>query len=101
MRLLIPFTPHLAFECLSLLGEKKFDTWPEVDETALGKSIKIKMPVQINGKTRDILEVEKDLSEESIIKIVIKSPKIKKYTENKKILRTIFVKNKIVNYIIK
>ena len=59
------------------------------------------MPVQIDGKTRDIIDVEKDLSENEILELAIKSPKIKKYTLNKKILRTIFVKNKIVNYIIK
>ena len=101
MKLLIPFTPHLALECLSLLGEKNFDSWPKTDENLVSSAIKIKMPVQINGKTRDILEVEKDLSEQSILKIVLKSTKIKKYTENKEIFRTIFVKNKIVNYIIK
>ena len=101
MRLLIPFTPHLAFECLSLLGEKNFESWPRTDENLVSSEIKIKMPIQINGKTRDILEVKKDLSEQSILKIVLKSTKIKKYTENKEIFRTIFVKNKIVNYIIK
>ena len=101
MRLLIPFTPHLAFECLSLLGEKNFESWPRTDENLVSSEIKIKMPIQINGKTRDILEVKKDLSEQSILKIVLKSTKIKKYTENKEIFRTIFVKNKIFNYIIK
>ena len=49
----------------------------------------------------DVLDIKKDLSEKELLEIVTKSAKIKKYTENKKILRTIFVKNKIVNYIIK
>ncbi len=101
MKLLIPFAPHLAHECLSTLGVKTFDKWPTINETLITKDEKIKMPVQINGKTRDILDIKKDLSEKELLKIVTKSIKIKKYTENKKILRTIFVKNKIVNYIIK
>ena len=101
MKLLIPFAPHLAHECLSTLGVKTFDKWPTINETLITKDEKIKMPVQINGKTRDILDIKKDLSEKELLEIVTKSIKIKKYTENKKILRTIFVKNKIVNYIIK
>ena len=101
MKLFIPFTPHLAHECLSALGEKNFEKWPDINQSLIEKDIRIKMPVQIDGKTRDIIDVEKDLSENEILKLAIKSPKIKKYTSNKKILRTIFVKNKIVNYIIK
>ena len=101
MKLLIPFTPHLAHECLSALGEKDFEKWPKINESLIEKDIKIKMPIQINGKTRDILDVKKDLSEDEIFELVVKSSKVKKYMENKKIFRTIFVKNKIVNYIIK
>ena len=101
MKLFIPFTPHLAHECLSALGEKNFERWPDINQSLIEKDIRIKMPVQIDGKTRDIIDVEKDLSENEILELAIKSPKIKKYTSNKKILRTIFVKNKIVNYIIK
>jgi len=101
MKLFIPFTPHLAHECLSALGEKNFEKWPDINQSLIQKDIRIKMPVQIDGKTRDIIDVEKDLSENEILELAIKSPKIKKYTLNKKILRTIFVKNKIVNYIIK
>ena len=101
MKLFIPFTPHLAHECLSALGEKNFEKWPDINQSLIEKDIRIKMPVQIDGKTRDIIDVEKDLSENEILELAIKSPKIKKYTLNKKILRTIFVKNKIVNYIIK
>ena len=101
MKLLIPFAPHFAHECLSTHGEKSFDKWPIVDETLITVDEKIKMPVQINGKTREILDIKKDLSEEEFLVVVLKSPKIKKYLENKKVLRTIFVKNKIVNYIIK
>ena len=58
------------------------------------------MVVQINGKTREVLSVNKDLDERSITSLTKVSEKIKKYLSNKKIKKTIFVKNKIINYII-
>ena len=61
----------------------------------------MKLAVQINGKTRDIIEIKKDTIAEDIMKIVSDKSKAKKYIANKKIFKTIFVKNKIVNYIIK
>ena len=39
--------------------------------------------------------------EKEINQIVVKESKAKKYKENKKIIKTIFVKNKIINYIVK
>ena len=57
--------------------------------------------MQINGKTRDILLLERDLVEKEIYKIIIKNSKAKKYIDGVKILKTIFIKNKIINYIIK
>ena len=58
------------------------------------------MVIQINGKTRDVISVKKDEDEAEIKKISTNSVKIKKYIIDKKISRTIFVKNKIINYII-
>ena len=60
----------------------------------------IKVAIQVNGKTRDIIKIEKDNSEQEIHKEIMKDSKAKKYIENKKIRKTIFVKNKIINYII-
>ena len=63
-------------------------------------NVKINMVIQINGKTRDVISVKKDEDEAEIKKISTNSVKIKKYIIDKKISRTIFVKNKIINYII-
>ena len=62
--------------------------------------MQIKLVVQINGKTEIFLEVKKDISEKDLNKLTAKSTKLKKYLVDKKISRTIFVKNKIINYII-
>ena len=96
---MIPFTPHLSYESLELLECKSFNNWPQIDKKNLIEEIKL--PVQINGKTRDVISIKKDLSEDEINKIVINNTKTKKYIESKKIFKTIFVKNKIINYIIK
>ena len=98
MKLLIPFTPHLAYECLELLKCEDINNWPKIKENVVEK---IKFAVQVNGKTRDILSIDKNSLREEIESMVKNNIKISKYIANKKILRTIFVKNRIINYIIK
>jgi leucyl-tRNA synthetase len=100
MSVLIPFIPHLAHECLEKLGEKKFDTWPKVDK-GLSLNEKIKIAIQINGKTKNIIEIKKDLDENNAINESRKNKKISDQLLNKNIKKIIFVKNKIINYLIK
>ena len=97
MKLMIPFTPHLAHECLELANCKTPNKWPIVEKNILEE---INLAVQINGKTKDVILIKKDFSEKEIDKLVLNNSKAKKYIENKKIIKTIFVKNKIINYII-
>ena len=99
MKILVPFAPHLAYECLEQLKCKTTNVWPTIDKNNILDEIRI--AVQINGKTRDIIEMKKDQSESEITKFVMKSSKAKKYVEGNKILKTIFVKNRIINYITK
>jgi leucyl-tRNA synthetase len=97
MKLMIPFAPHLAHECLELFQCKSLDSWPKIEKNILDD---INLAVQVNGKTRDIITVKKDLNEEGINNIILKNSKAIKYILDKKIIKTIFVKNKIINYII-
>jgi leucyl-tRNA synthetase len=95
---LIPFIPHLALECLEMLKNKEQNNWPKIDKNVFDE---IKLPIQINGKTREIIIIKKDL-ELSDCEIKVKeSDKLKKFFDGKKIFKTIFVKNKIINYLIK
>jgi len=100
IKVLIPFTPHLAYECLEQLGEKEINTWPKINNELILDE-KIKIAVQINGKTKKILEVKKDLNEKDVINESKKNKKINQNLMNNKIIKTIFVKNKIINYLIK
>ena len=98
MKLMIPFTPHLAHECLELMKCKKIDEWPEISKNNLLEEVKL--AVQVNGKTRDIINVKKDTNEKEINKLIIKNSKASKYLIDKKVAKVIFVKNKIINFII-
>tara|TARA_A100001011_G_scaffold380854_1_gene448668 strand:+ start:3610 stop:6138 length:2529 start_codon:yes stop_codon:yes gene_type:complete len=100
MKILIPFTPHMSYECLEMLGEKDIKDWPQVDNSLILKE-KIKMAIQINGRTRDIIEIEKDFDQITIENLCKKNNKIKDKILNKSIDKIIFVKNRIINFIIK
>jgi len=99
MTVLIPFVPHLAHECLEQLGVKNVNIWPEVDNK-LNLDEKIKIAIQINGKTRDIIEIKKDLDEKRVVDECKKIKKICDQLNKGKIQKIIFVKNKIINYLI-
>ena len=98
MQLLVPFTPHLAYECLEILKCKEFDKWPKIKGNMEDQ---IKFAIQINGKTRDVITIKKNTEKDEVNKFVLSDSKANKFLLNKKILKTIFVKNKIINYIIK
>jgi len=98
MRMLIPFVPHLAHECLEQLGEKKINTWPEIDNK-LNLDQKINIAIQINGKTREIIEIKKDSDEKTVIDETKKVKKINEYLNKSEIKKTIFIKNRIINYL--
>ena len=94
---MIPFAPHLAYECLEFLNCKTKNIWPEVKEDSVEN---VNFAIQINGKTRDIIKIAKDLSESDLKKMVQNNSKAKKYIEKNKIKKIIFVKNRIINYIV-
>ena len=100
MKVLIPFVPHLAYECLEKLGEKDINVWPKTN-TKMNNVEKIKLAVQINGKTREIIEVKKDLDEKNIISECKKVNKISELLKKNEIKKIIFVKNKVINYLTK
>ena len=61
---MIPFTPHLAFECLEMLKCESVNKWPNIDKENIIDEIKL--AVQINGKTRDVITVKRNLKEKEI-----------------------------------
>ncbi len=98
MKLMMPFTPHLSHECLEFLNCENYDEWPKIDKKNVVDEVKL--AVQINGKTKDVINIKKNMDEESITKLIKQSSKAKKHLDQNKIVKTIFVKNKIINYIL-
>ena len=59
------------------------------------------MVIQINGKVRDTIEVDADISEEMAKKIAMENEKVGKWIEEKEIVKVVFVKGKLVNMVVK
>lgn len=86
---------HVTMKTSSVAEEN----WPSADKTSL-KSETISLPIQVNGKVRSVIVIKEGLSEDKIVSLAKKDIKIIKFIENKKIKKTIFVKNKILNFIV-
>ena len=100
LKTLTPFTPHIAYECLELQNKMNESfSWPIINKNIKIEE-KIKLAIQINGKTKQIIEMNKDLDEKQIFN-EFKNEKVYQEIINKKIIKTIFVKNRIINYLIK
>ena len=99
--LLQPFTPHLSEELWSLIGEKDLainQKWPEPLGFISKKSYNV--AIQINGKTKDVVVLDLTPSEDELLERVMKLKKISSIIGDKKILRKIYVPNKIINILI-
>ena len=98
IKLLLPLTPHIANELLDLFKCKERYKWPSINKNLQED---INFAVQVNGRTRDIININKDLSQKEIEKKIKEKSKAMKFIGNKKIIKIIFIKNKIINYIVK
>ena len=97
-----PFIPHLSEEIWQKAGKDGLcisAKWPKTEHVF--EEDVIKMPIQINGKTRSLIDILSNEDKNIIMKKVMLDPKIIKNIENKKILKTIFVPNKIVNLVVR
>ena len=100
LKTLIPFVPHIAHECLEQIQETNTDEWPKIEKN-LKVEEKVRLAIQINGKTKKIIEVDKDIDENRALNECLKDKKISEQISEKEIIKTIFVKNKVINYLIK
>jgi leucyl-tRNA synthetase len=100
LTILIPIIPHFANQCIQEIT-LDFDkiNWPSFDEKILFEE-KINYVVQINGKKRGILNLNRDIDEEKVFQEIIKDKNISKYISDKKINKKIFIPNKLINIIV-
>ena len=96
--LLIPLTPHLAHECCEKVNKKFY--WPKYDPKML-KEENCTIVIQVDCRKRGFLEIPVNSIEKSI---VIKSKEIEnvaKHLENSSIIKNVYIKNKLINFITK
>ena len=94
--LLIPLAPHLAHECCEKISKKLY--WPEYDSKLL-KEENCKIVVQVDGRKRGILEMPINSKEKIVIKKSKEIDNVEKHLENSTIIKSIYIKNKLINFI--
>jgi leucyl-tRNA synthetase len=100
-QLMQPMTPHLAEEIWSTLGGEGLVTdamWPTLDASMLINDTII-LPIQVNGKRRDEIEVNIDSAKDEIEKIVLERPSILRILDGSTPKKIIVVPGKIVNVV--
>ncbi len=125
LKLLAPLAPHLADELWSRLHSRDsaikqsrirdsqsesghqpkncksihLEKWPDYNSELIKEEM-IDLVIQVNGKVRDTIKMQSDLSESEVRELVLKSEKIKKYISDKEIKKFIYIPNRLVNIVI-
>ena len=102
VRLFHPMMPHLAEECWAALGHKSLvatENWPQVEADLLVETT-ITLPVQINGKKRADVTVDREAGKDAIEAAVLALDEVKKALDGKSPKKVIVVPNRIVNVVI-
>ena len=107
LKLLSPFAPHMVEEMWELMGyAAKYGKmcmqmpWPEYDESKTIDAV-AEIAVQVNGKLKGTVTVPTDSDEQTVVAAAMELDKVKKSTEGMSVVKTILVKNKLVNLIVK
>jgi leucyl-tRNA synthetase len=99
--LLAPFVPHICEDLWQRLGHEPSifrQEWPEFD-AELAKAEEIEMPVQVNGRVRERLTVERDAEEEVVRTRALELENVQRHLEGKEVQQVIVVPNRIVNIV--
>ncbi len=100
LTLIMPVIPHIISEAFKELDYKGNLIWPKTDEKFLDEKF-VNIVVQINGKKKSLVKVEKDLEDNEVINTIKKNEKISDFLSDKNLLKHIIVKNRLVNFIVK
>jgi leucyl-tRNA synthetase len=103
VKLLSPIVPHVAEEIWQIMGHEEtitYEAWPTYDESKLVQDT-VQVILQVNGKVRSKVEVEKDLDQAELEKIALADERIQQWTAEKDIKKVIVIPNKIVNIVVK
>ena len=102
VQLLNPFAPHLAEELWEVLGEKSvltFEAWPAFDP-ALAKDDTLTIAIQVMGKTRGTVDVAPGTPQDVVEKLAKEVSTVANQLSGKTVKKVIFVKDKIMNFVL-
>ena len=103
IKLLNPIAPFMTEEIWQLLGHNEtisYEKWPEYDESKTVED-SVEIGVQVNGKLRGSIEVSNDTTEDDMVSLALDNENVKRHTEGKEIIKTIVIKKRIVNIVVK
>ncbi|MDA9744366.1 leucine--tRNA ligase [Candidatus Pelagibacter sp.] len=98
--LIMPVLPHVISEAFNDLNYKEKLEWPITDSKYLEEKF-VNIVIQVNGKKKSLIKIEKDLEDKDVINKIKKDEKISNIISDKNLLKHIIVKNRLVNLIIK
>ena len=93
--------PFVGEELWHMLGHEELLTyvpWPSYDESKLVKKL-ISLAVSVNGKTRDVIEISPDATEDEAKEAAFANPRVKPFLDGKTIKKVIYVKGRILNIV--
>jgi leucyl-tRNA synthetase len=100
--MLAPMTPHIAAEMWEMLGHEDGQwtaAWPAFD-TELARETEVEIVVQVNGRVRGKLKVAAGMTEEQIVPLAKAEAGVVPHLEGKRVVKTIFVADKLVNLVV-
>lgn len=103
LKIVNPFAPHVTEELWQMLGHDtvlSLAAWPEYDSAKTVES-SVEIGVQVNGKIRSTVQLPMDCDQQTAVEIAMADEKVKNAIDGKIIVKTIVVKNKIVNLVVK
>ena len=101
--LLAPYAPHICEELWQRLGHEQSLTcapWPAFDP-ALVSEEQVTISVQVGGRHRLALQVDKDCAQARLEELALAQHSVRNALANREIIKKIFVKNKILNFVVR
>ena len=102
LTLIMPILPHFASECLTMLNSKlnlENISWPVYDKASIEDS-DCNIVIQINGKKRSLIRLPINSNESFVVEKAKLESNVKKYLINNNVKKQIYVKNRLINFII-
>ena len=100
LTIMSPVIPHLSSECIDEIQKKEDYNWPAINKEFLIKKT-LEIVIQLNGKKRGIITCDINVDEEKLLNIIKSDSQFEKYFKDKTIIKTIYVKGRLINLILK